>query len=130
MFDWALAAGAGLLAGSALLVGALIAWRVDVPRKIVASIMAFGAGVLIATLSFDLVGEAVTEAGIWPTVWGFATGAVVYVAGTMPWMQSMREIDEEQPQILEQEQELQSVRFLMEFPKVWCWDYRWLLATG
>jgi ZIP family zinc transporter len=53
---------------------------VDVPRKIVASIMAFGAGVLIATLSFDLVGEAVTEAGIWPTVWGFATGAVVYVA--------------------------------------------------
>jgi ZIP family zinc transporter len=80
MFDWALAAGAGLLAGSALLVGALIAWRVDVPRKIVASIMAFGAGVLIATLSFDLVGEAVTEAGIWPTVWGFATGAVVYVA--------------------------------------------------
>ena len=79
MNEWLTAAGAGLLAGGALFVGALIAWFVNVPPRVVASIMAFGAGVLISALAFDLVGEAVAESGMWPTVSGFAVGAVVYV---------------------------------------------------
>jgi ZIP family zinc transporter len=79
MNEWLTAAGAGLLAGGALFVGALIAWFVNVPPRVVASIMAFGAGVLISALAFDLVGEAMAEAGMWPTVSGFAVGAVVYV---------------------------------------------------
>ena len=79
MNEWLTAAGAGLLAGGALFVGALIAWFVSVPARVVASVMAFGAGVLISALAFDLVGEAFTEAGLWPTVSGFAVGAVVYV---------------------------------------------------
>ena len=79
MNDWLLAAGAGLLAGGALFVGALIAWFTRVPPRLVASIMAFGAGVLISALSFDLVGESLVEAGVWPTLTGFATGALVYV---------------------------------------------------
>lgn len=83
MFDWLAAAGAGLLAGGALFVGALIAWFANVPTKVVASIMAFGAGVLISTLAFDLVGEAVADAGIWPTIYGFAVGAVTYVGVNM-----------------------------------------------
>lgn len=77
--EWVTAGLAGLAAGGALLVGALIAWFVKVPSSVVASVMAFGAGVLISALAFDLVGEAMAEAGIWPTVSGFATGAVVYV---------------------------------------------------
>lgn len=80
MNEWLTAAGAGLLAGGALFVGALIAWFVNVPARVVASVMAFGAGVLISALAFDLVGEAMAEAGLWPTVSGFAVGAVVYVA--------------------------------------------------
>lgn len=79
MFEWVAAAGAGLLAGGALFAGALVAWFVQVPPKVVISIMAFGAGVLISALAFDLVGEAITEAGIWPTISGFACGAVIYV---------------------------------------------------
>ena len=79
MNEWLTAAGAGLLAGGALFVGALIAWFVNVPPRVVASIMAFGAGVLISALAFDLVGEAMAESGMWPTVSGFAVGAVVYV---------------------------------------------------
>jgi zinc transporter, ZIP family len=79
MTEWLTAAGAGLLAGGALFVGALIAWFVNVPPRLVASVMAFGAGVLISALAFDLVGEAMTESGLWPTVSGFAVGAVVYV---------------------------------------------------
>lgn len=79
MTDLLTAAGAGLLAGGALLVGALIAWFVNVPDRLVASVMAFGAGVLISALAFDLVGESIVEAGIMPTLTGFTVGAVTYV---------------------------------------------------
>lgn len=79
MTEWLAAAGAGLLAGSALFVGALIAWFVRVPDRLVASVMAFGAGVLISALAFDLVGESLIEAGVAPTLGGFAVGALLYV---------------------------------------------------
>lgn len=79
MTEWLTAAGAGLLAGGALFVGAIIAWFVNVPPRLVAGVMAFGAGVLISALAFDLVGESLHEAGVWPTLSGFAVGAVVYV---------------------------------------------------
>lgn len=80
MSEWVIAAGAGLLAGGALFIGALIAWFVKVPARIVASVMAFGAGVLISALAFDLVGESIAEAGVLPTLSGFLVGAVAYVA--------------------------------------------------
>ena len=73
----------GLLAGGALVIGALIAWLLPVPRKLVASVMAFGAGVLISALAFDLVDEAETNGGLLPTVIGFMAGAVVYVAANV-----------------------------------------------
>jgi ZIP family zinc transporter len=69
----------GLAAGGALVVGALVAWFVQVPQRVVASVMAFGAGVLISALSFDLVDEAETSGGLTATVLGFLVGAVVYV---------------------------------------------------
>jgi ZIP family zinc transporter len=79
MNEWITAGLAGLAAGGALLAGAVIAWFVKVPGPIVAGIMAFGAGVLISALAFDLVGEAIVEAGLEATVAGFAVGAVIYV---------------------------------------------------
>ena len=69
----------GTVAGAALVVGAAVAWFVRVPRWVVASVMAFGAGVLISALSFDLVDEAETTGGLTATVWGFLGGAVTYV---------------------------------------------------
>ncbi len=80
MGEWVGAAGAGLLAGGALLLGAIVAWFVSVPPRVLAAVMAFGSGVLISALAFDLVGEAVAEAGLAPVSFGFATGAIVYVA--------------------------------------------------
>lgn len=74
------AAGAGLLAGGALVVGAVIAWFVRVPTPVVAGVMAFGSGVLISALAFDLVEEAEESGGFVPTMTGFLVGAVVYVA--------------------------------------------------
>lgn len=73
----------GLLAGGALVIGALIAWLFPVPGTLVASVMAFGAGVLISALAFDLVDEAETSGGLVPTVSGFLAGAVVYVAANI-----------------------------------------------
>lgn len=69
----------GLAAGGALVVGALVAWLIEVPRRIVASVMAFGAGVLISALAFDLVDEAETKGGLTATVLGFLVGAVAYL---------------------------------------------------
>lgn len=73
----------GLLAGGALVIGAAIAWFVHVPQRVVASVMAFGSGVLISALSFDLVDEAETTGGLVPTLLGFAGGAIVYVAANV-----------------------------------------------
>ena len=78
-----LAAGAGALAGGALLVGALVAWFVQVPKRVVATVMAFGSGVLISALAFDLVEEAADQGGFWPAMSGFLAGAIVYVAANI-----------------------------------------------
>jgi ZIP family zinc transporter len=80
---WAQAGLWGLLAGGALVLGALVAWFVRVPGYLVAGIMAFGAGVLISALSFDLVDEAERIGGLWPTVGGFLGGAAVYVVANV-----------------------------------------------
>src|SRR6188768_1011375 len=69
----------GLAAGGALVIGALLAWLIEVPQRIVASVMAFGAGVLISALAFDLVDEAETKGGLTATVLGFLVGAVAYL---------------------------------------------------
>ena len=77
---WLQAGWWGLVAGAALIVGALIAWFVRVPPKLVSSIMAFGAGVLISALAFDLIDEAERQGGLGPAIGGFLGGAIVYVA--------------------------------------------------
>ncbi|MER6495877.1 MULTISPECIES: ZIP family metal transporter [Streptomyces] len=73
----------GLLAGSALLLGAAIGYGLHVPQKVIATVMAFGAGVLLSAVSFELVGEAYDEAGIVPAAIGTLLGAVAYTAGNV-----------------------------------------------
>ena len=80
---WVQAGLWGLLAGGALVVGALIAWFVPVPRRVVGGVMAFGAGVLISALAFDLVDEAEKTGGLGPTMVGFLGGALAYVLGNV-----------------------------------------------
>ncbi len=77
---WAAAGLWGLLAGSALLIGAAIGYFARVPPRVIAAIMAFGAGVLISALSFDLMDEAFRQGGFAPTAVGFLGGAIVYTA--------------------------------------------------
>jgi len=68
----------GLLSGSALLIGAAIGWFVPMSRRVIAGIMAFGAGVLISALSFELMEEGWERGGILPVAGGFLGGAIVY----------------------------------------------------
>lgn len=76
----AFAAGAvGLGAASFLVIGAAIGWFVRVPTGVVAGVMAFGAGALISTLAFELVGEAHAVGGLTATLTGFLAGAIIYV---------------------------------------------------
>jgi len=68
----------GLLSGSALLIGAAIGWFARLPQRAVAAIMAFGAGVLISALSFELIDEAWQRGGLWPVAGGFLGGALLF----------------------------------------------------
>lgn len=78
MPQWLEAGGWGLLAGSALLAGAAVGYLVRVPRWALATVMAFGAGVLLSAVAFEMVDEAYQQAGMPPTVIGAVLGAVVY----------------------------------------------------
>ncbi|MGY1606144.1 MULTISPECIES: ZIP family metal transporter [unclassified Geodermatophilus] len=69
----------GLLGGAALVLGAAVAWFVRVPRTVIASVMAFGSGVLVSAVAFDLVAEAADTGGLGPTALGFLGGAFAYV---------------------------------------------------
>ncbi|MEU1207503.1 ZIP family zinc transporter [Nocardia sp. NPDC005825] len=72
------AGGWGLLAGAALVMGAGLGYLVQVPAKLVATIMAFGSGVLLSAVSFELIDEAHARGGLVPTTVGALAGAVLY----------------------------------------------------
>jgi ZIP family zinc transporter len=72
----------GLLAGSALIVGGLIALAMPLSRRVLGLVMAFGAGVLISAVAFELVQEAHdTTAGDGGVGLGLCLGASVFFVG-------------------------------------------------
>jgi len=75
---WLAAAGWGLVAGSALVIGAGVGYLTRTPQRVTAAIMAFGSGVLISALSLDLMSEAYRRGGFDSTVAGFVLGAGAY----------------------------------------------------
>ena len=77
---WLQAGFWGFVAGAALLIGAAIAYFAHVPQRLIAAIMAFGSGVLISALAFELMDEAYRRGGFDSTAIGFLSGAVVYTA--------------------------------------------------
>lgn len=81
--DWIEAGLYGLLAGSALLIGALIGYYLQLPQRLVAGIMAYGSGVLISALSFDLMDEAYKSGGFTATSIGFVAGALIYTVANL-----------------------------------------------
>ncbi|MEG3839676.1 hypothetical protein QT986_05590 [Microcoleus sp. herbarium14] len=63
-----------------MLLGAAVGYFVSIPQRAIATIMAFGAGVLISALSFELMDEAYKRGGFDSTAIGFLGGATVYTA--------------------------------------------------
>jgi zinc transporter, ZIP family len=83
MPQWLWAGFWGLLAGSALLLGAAAGYLARVPRRVTAGVTAFGSGVLISALSFDLMDEAFQRGGFVSTSLGFLAGAALYTAANV-----------------------------------------------
>jgi zinc transporter, ZIP family len=84
----AAAFGWGALGGSALLVGALIAYLLVPSRRVIAVVMALGSGLLIGSVSFELVEEALkTQTVAWVALL-VLVGAAVFAVGD--WLLSRR----------------------------------------
>jgi ZIP family zinc transporter len=72
----------GALAASSLLIGSVIALTVKVSGRVLGLVLAFGAGVLISAVAYELVEEAfsTSDGSAWVAV-GLGAGALVYFAG-------------------------------------------------
>lgn len=75
---WLQATFWGFVSGGALLVGAAVGYFKSVPVKWIGMIMAFGSGVLISALAFELMDESYKNGGFTPTAIGFLAGAGIY----------------------------------------------------
>jgi zinc transporter, ZIP family len=71
----------GFVGGSALLIGALLGVFLKTSTMLIGLVMAFGSGVLISALSFELTREAYEQGGTWPAVAGLAAGAATFFVG-------------------------------------------------
>ncbi len=69
----------GTVAGASLIIGGVVAIRVSLTRRVVGLIMAFGAGVLLSAVAYELVHEAFeTSAGDGGVALGLLAGSVVF----------------------------------------------------
>jgi ZIP family zinc transporter len=71
----------GLFAASSLLLGAVAGYLLRIPTHLIALIMAFGAGVLISAVAFDLTEEAYGIGGGDAVALGLGAGAITFFAG-------------------------------------------------
>src|SRR3954453_2959327 len=70
----------GLIGASSLILGAAATYLLKLPRTVSAGIMAFGCGVLISAVAYDLLEDGFEEGGIWPIIIGAVCGSVAYMA--------------------------------------------------
>ncbi|MFC0188591.1 ZIP family metal transporter [Fictibacillus aquaticus] len=68
----------GGVAGSAVLLGALTAVTIKIPKKWIAWIMAFGTGILIGAVAFELLIEAAQQSNLQIAAAGFLAGAAIF----------------------------------------------------
>jgi ZIP family zinc transporter len=71
----------GLVGGFALLVGGVIGLKLRTSQRLIGLIMAFGSGVLISALAFELTEEAFRRGGIDAVAGGMAAGAISFFVG-------------------------------------------------
>jgi ZIP family zinc transporter len=67
-----------ILGASSLLAGAATGYLMKLPRAVTAGIMAFGCGVLISAVAYDLLEDGYEDGGIWPVILGATIGSLAY----------------------------------------------------
>ncbi|MFC6663315.1 hypothetical protein [Deinococcus multiflagellatus] len=72
----------GLAGGSSLVVGALLGLYAPISKKVVALIMALGAGVLVSSVAFELMDEALGKGGFDAAATGLLLGALAFFWAT------------------------------------------------
>jgi ZIP family zinc transporter len=70
----------GVIASSALVLGAFIGVRFELPKRLLAMLLAFAAGSLITALTFELFEDAYEHGGIIRAAVGLMVGAIVFTA--------------------------------------------------
>ena len=73
--------GWGALGAAALLIGALIAYLLNPIRQVIAVVMAVGTGLLLGSVSFELVDDALEHQTVAGVAVGVLLGAVVFTVG-------------------------------------------------
>jgi len=68
----------GLVASSALVIGAVLGARVKMPKRFLAVMLSFAAGALITALTFELFEDSFERGGPWRAAGGLLAGAVIF----------------------------------------------------
>ncbi len=68
----------GFLGGFALVIGAFLGYYFKISPRLVACIMAFGSGVLLSAISFELLDEAYLMGSFVDVALGFLIGAIIF----------------------------------------------------
>lgn len=68
----------GVVASGSLVIGASIGVRFELPKRLLAMMLAFAAGALITALTFELFEDAYEQGGILRAAGGLLVGAVVF----------------------------------------------------
>ena len=85
---WLIAGWWGLVAGAALVLGALLAMAVELPHRVIAAVMGFGSGVLVNVLATQLIRESVDGGKLAASLGSFMIGAAVFSGAN--WLLSKR----------------------------------------
>jgi ZIP family zinc transporter len=86
----------GVIASSALVLGALVGAKMQLPKALLAAMLAFAAGALITALAFELFEDAYEHGGIWRAAVGLIIGAAVFTA-LSAWLDRAAQGRREQP---------------------------------
>ena len=73
----------GFIAGASLIVGGLLALNLAISRRTLGYIMAFGGGVLISAIAYELVEEAVGKGTGHPLALGLFAGSITFFVGDL-----------------------------------------------
>jgi ZIP family zinc transporter len=68
----------GVVASSALVLGAFVGAKFELPKRVLAILLSFAAGALITALTFELFEDAYERGGIVRAAIGFMGGAIVF----------------------------------------------------